>query len=203
MITPKYTLSKSVDFPYCGGFAPFWVGQLVRTHEITPGNYAWLVWRPSTMATLRKKGLVAEIVPQTQGVTQVFTSDRAYLSLVPGARVHGREVIIMVNGMPWMYGRSYVPTEDNKRASHAVSQLGSASLGRLVFTDPTTRRSAFKFIHLNKLHWTHQRMRALGYTIPDQVVGRISTIFWQGQRIALEEVFFPQHPVTQEGPCKR
>lgn len=186
------------------GFYPWmrranWSKVLIRNEAVDAGVVAWLHWRSSTMATLKAMGKIPKITVLFEGRARMLAPDEIQLDSQPLKMAYIREVFIEVDGQPWMYGRSCTPLNAQLILHRLLTSLGAAPLGELVFSDPSTRRSAFKFLQINDGHATYQRIGAAGIKMPKTLLSRASTILWRDQSIVLMEVFF-DHPITELGP---
>ncbi len=101
-----------------------------------------------------------------------------------------REVYLSCQNKIWMYAKTTFPSYlFTGKTTHLLTELDQRPLGKLLFRDPTMRRTEFELVLLKPHHeeyqWAIQR-----YAAPDSLWARRSIFWLQGKPLLLMEVFF-------------
>lgn len=122
------------------------------------------------------------------------TADEAQaMQLIPGAQCWVREVVMSVDGVECVLGRSLTPDHDPHQNWRPVRSLGSRSLGSLLYEDAAIRRSKFSYCTPNAdsrlATLAHQRVHP--WPNAGALLARRS-IFWrEGNPLLVAECFLP------------
>lgn len=109
-----------------------------------------------------------------------------------------RETYLSCQGKTWMYAKAIFPQYffigKNQRL---LKELDQRPLGKLLFRDPSMRRSEFEIALLQPHHleyqWATQKtLNSLTTTQPTQLWARRSIIQLQAKPLLLTEIFFPE-----------
>lgn len=122
-------------------------------------------------------------------------SESMMLGIRAGEYAMVREVELLCNGIPHVYARTLIPKSSlTGRASH-LQGLGSKPLGALLFSDPTTRRSAIEFARLVACHrlygWAMNSMRESEREMASELWGRRTLFCYAGMPLLVNEIFLP------------
>jgi chorismate--pyruvate lyase len=82
-----------------------------------------------------------EVIPLREEAGPIPPQECLLLGLQPGAMGWIREVYLVGFGRPWIYARSVIGRLDLNDSDSALFQLGSLSLGSLLFGDKPYQRS--------------------------------------------------------------
>ena len=118
-------------------------------------------------------------------------SESRLLDMKVGEYAMVREVELLCNGTPHVFARTLIPKSSlTGRASH-LQGLGSKPLGALLFSDPTTRRSAIEYARLLASHrlyqWAMNSMREM----ESELWGRRTLFCYAGKPLLVNEIFLP------------
>jgi chorismate lyase len=80
-----------------------------------------------------------------QGPVRLQPAAAERLGCLAGAPAHGREVILLADGVPVVYARSVLLAVHARGTWKAIRGLGSRSLADLLFGQPAAQRSGFEF----------------------------------------------------------
>lgn len=158
------------------------IPHFLRDHLLDAGSLT------ARLRMLSAQQLKVKIIRQTW--LSPNTDEVALLGLLPRRLTLVREVILVGNEQPWIFGRSVFPLQDSR--SPLKTQLDNRSLGDVLFQDPTLQRSEFELALLPVAE------RA------DLSWGRRSVFHYKKQPILLTEFFLPdliEHLRGLENSC--
>lgn len=155
----------------------------------TAGNWhSWLIDQGSLTQRLRQYGNVTiEIVRQTWARASI--DEARFLSLEKSPVVMLREVLIACNQRPVIFARSLFPYAVVKYHGINLLQLGTHSLGDLLFSQKNIKREQLQIAKLTAGDYYHQRISALLDETQPQYWARRSRLYWQRQALLVSEVF--------------
>jgi len=109
-----------------------------------------------------------------------------------------REVLLLGDGVPWVFARSVIPQQIN---DSELDGLGCEPLGKRIFNDLRFRRGTFQ---LCRLDWQpmHAQLRLIsdenmlsrGIATANTVYGRRSCFDFLGCKMSVAEIFLPDAP---------
>jgi len=109
-----------------------------------------------------------------------------------------REVILLGDGVPWVFARSVIPKEIN---DGELDGLGNEPLGKRIFNDPRFKRGEFQLcqldwslIHKRLMVKTKLNLSALDINTASKVYGRRSCFDFLGYKMSVAELFLPESP---------
>ena len=118
-------------------------------------------------------------------------SESRLLGTRAGEYVMEREVELLCDGSPCVYARTLMPKSSLRgRASH-LQGLGSRPLGALLFSDPTTRRTAVEYARLLQHHRLYERAMIAVSSRVDEMWGRRTLFRYAGKPLLVNEIFLP------------
>ena len=118
-------------------------------------------------------------------------SESRLLDMKVGEYAMVREVELLCNGTPHVFARTLIPKSSlTGRASH-LQGLGSKPLGALLFSDPTTRRSAIEYARLLASHRLYQWAMSSMPAIESELWGRRTLFCYAGKPLLVNEIFLP------------
>lgn len=122
---------------------------------------------------------------------QLAENERILLHLSTHEKVKLREVHLMVDGEPWIYGYTLFPeTTLNDEKTH-LQELGTKPLGQILFSDPSTVRHPMSFCCLTHDEPLYQQaIHGLPKTTTP-LWSRRSLFTIQSRLLLLYEVFLP------------
>ena len=126
------------------------------------------------------------------------TSDEIRLLNCPKNNTYIREVILLGDGVPWVFARSVIPKVINDTE---LEGIGSEPLGKRIFNDPRFQRGQFQLCHVD---WHSMRQRLIskissdffsnGVVAESKVYGRRSCFDFLGAKMSVAELFLPDAP---------
>jgi chorismate--pyruvate lyase len=81
-----------------------------------------------------------------QGPVTLQPAEAARLGCAAGAIAHGREVVLLADGVPVIYARSVLQPVHARGAWKAIRGLGTRALADMLFGLPAATRSEFEFV---------------------------------------------------------
>ena len=158
--------------------------------------YGWLADNSSlTQRLIEHCSGVFEVRVKGQRWKAPLLSESRLLGSRAGEYVMVREVELLCDGIPHVYARTLIPKSSlTGRASH-LQGLGSKPLGALLFSDPTTRRSAIEYARLVASHrlyqWAMNSMREIDREMENELWGRRTLFCYAGKPLLVNEIFLP------------
>mgnify|MGYP001944787497 CR=1 FL=1 len=147
---------------------------------------AWRSWlQEKGSLTLRlkshaKQGFQVRVL--SEEVTSAQVNEQQLLgSLKPRAWV--RQVLLEVDGEPWVFARSVLPLDARGILRRRLTQVGNNALGHVLFSDPLIKRGSFVFCAPNQLS-------------TPSLWGRASCFYGQNLRLLVAEHFL--HPMAKQ-----
>ena len=176
------------------------------------GILPWLTDHDSLTAAVRARCCELRVRVLRQGLGRVLRDEAPLVGVRPGARVWVREVVLVADGVPWVWARSVARPGDLRTAWRDLAGLGNRSLGAALFADPRVGRGN---LLARALDWRDPRGRAAGRYLlgagataahasagasgrrgaPLSALWGRRSLFCRGQgRILVTEVFAPAVP---------
>jgi chorismate--pyruvate lyase len=140
---------------------------------------AWRSWlQEQGSLTLRLKSHAKQsfnVRVLSEGITPIQQPERDWLGC-NHQRIWVRQVLLEVDGQPWVFARSLLPLDDRGILRRRVTQVGNQALGHVLFSDPLIQRGALKFC-------------APGQLPLNSLWGRASIFYGQQLRLLVAEHF--------------
>ncbi len=141
----------------------------------------WLEDAGSFIKRLRQRQLNPRVVVLDQKWAYPTPRERACLHLPLRRSVFVREVEIRDEKGPFMFARTVLPPRTLSGRGRCLAQLGTRSLGSVLFANPKFERSAFEIRPCQLLQYSSQT-----------VWERQSFFYLKGKALLLREVFLPR-----------
>ena len=161
------------------------------------GMGAWLQIDGSLSARIASVSGQLTVRVLRQGPVRLQPAEAQRLRCPAGAGAHGREVILLADGMPVVYARSVLQAVHARGAWKSIRGLGSRALADLLFGLPAAQRSGFEFARFapgsGLAAGVHRRWReaAGGGWGRREVWARCSVFTRRGARLLVTECFAP------------
>ena len=132
-----------------------------------------------------------------QGAVTLQPAEAARIGCAAGSIAHGREVILLADGVPVIYARSVLQTVHARGAWKAIRGLGTRALADMLFGLPAATRSDFEFVRFAPgSRWAakvHRRWRDAtgGEWGRREVWARCSVFTRRGAPLLVTECFAP------------
>ncbi|MCL2076508.1 MAG: chorismate lyase [Betaproteobacteria bacterium] len=184
---------------------PRWRWGSVPPVPVTDPMYSWLTCRGSLTDRLCAFCEDFRVVVYQSGFMRVCP-DEAFLRL-PGNSSQGatapvREVSLVCDGAPLVFGHSILLTRESGRLARSFRRAGNNSLGSILFACPDIRRGPVYFKRVNRQHALYAKSAMLLGDNPQSFfLARRSVFSSRSERICVTEVFSPQL-VMFSGSCQ-
>ena len=152
----------------------------------------WLVTPGSLTARLMAGSDQFRVRRLHQRSALCLADEAAAIGLARPQRVQEREVLLMCDGKPAVFGHTVVPLDANATDWPLFSALGERSLGSTLFYDPLVRRGQLEFARLGSAHPLARRVRALTGADHDPIYYARRCVYRRRHGLLLvTEVFLP------------
>ncbi len=162
-----------------------WIEREALVEGAQPWVMAWL-FQPDSL-TRRLTALSADrfsVTPLFEGWQALRSDECAALGLSEQSVGWVREVYLLGHGHKWVFARSVAAREALLQSGLEMDQLGSRSLGELLFCDPAFERGTLQVCHYPAA-WLPTR------DATDGLWGRRSCFSRSALKILVAEVFLP------------
>lgn len=168
-----------------------WKNAAVLQHSVPEKWRDWLLHPGSFMQRLEQFGVQGSHVDVLrQNWVAPLQDEQDSLQLEANTEVLVREVLIHQQQKYWMFARTVFP-RGVLAVERQLENLGSRSLGSVLFSDPTMRRSAFEVASvLSGSSWCQAVKPYIGHS-EQTIWARRSTFFLREQPLLLTELFLP------------
>lgn len=166
-----------------------------RLPGCTPQMHSWLSVRGS---------LTRSVIGSCRGKFHVDLLAQARSTALPSeARMLGderptatlvREVRLHCGRDAYVFARTLMPLSTLRGPVHALTQLGRCPLGKVLFSDPTTRRLLVEVARITPRHRLFARATEHLGRKPAALWGRRTLFDYGGERILVNEIFLPGLP---------
>lgn len=151
----------------------------------------WLTRGGSLTAHLRVLGAVAVRVTR-EGVALPWADEHATLGLCMRAPVWVREVVLCVDGVPFVAAHSVAPLAASVGVWQATRRLRTRPLAELLYSDSSVARSALVSRRVTARHPLYRlAAREVGAMAPHALVARRSVFERRGAPLLVTECFLP------------
>ncbi|MFM0210171.1 chorismate lyase [Paraburkholderia sediminicola] len=151
----------------------------------------WLTRGGSLTAHLRTLGAVAVRVTR-ETVALPWADEHAALGLVPRAPVWVREVVLSVDGVPFVAAHSVAPLAASVGVWQATRRLRTRPLAELLYSDSSVARSSLVSRRLTARHPLYRlAMREIDGMPPHVLVARRSVFERHGAPLMVTECMLP------------
>jgi chorismate--pyruvate lyase len=106
---------------------------------------AWLQIDGSLSARIASVSGKLTVRVLRQGRVRLQPAEAQRIGCPAGASAHGREVILLADGVPVVYARSVLQAVHARGTWKAIRGLGNRALADLLFGQPAAQRSGFEF----------------------------------------------------------
>jgi len=106
---------------------------------------AWLRIEGSLSARIASVSGRLQVRVLRQGPVRLHPAEAARLRCPASAHAHGREVVLVADGVPVVYARSVLQAVHARGTWKAIRGLGNRALADLLFGIPPAHRSQFEF----------------------------------------------------------
>ncbi len=159
--------------------------------SFTVAQKDWLTRGGSLTAHLRTLGTVTLRVTR-EAVACAWPDECAALGVAPRERVWVREVVLLVEGVPFVAAHSIAPLAASRGVWQSMRRLSSRPLAELLYDESSVSRSALVSARLTARHplFALARREIAGRT-PHGLVARRSTFLRHGRPLMVTECMLP------------
>jgi chorismate--pyruvate lyase len=166
---------------------PHWRTQPIPS--FTSDQKDWLTRGGSLTAHLRELGVVRVDVTR-EAVGLPWADEACALNIARRAPVWIREVVLSVDGVPFVAAHSIVPFHASAGVWQAMRRLRNRPLAELLYSDSGVTRSALTSRRINARHPLHRLVFAADASARSEVARR-SVFMRQGEPLMVTECFLP------------
>ncbi|CAD6553606.1 chorismate--pyruvate lyase family protein [Paraburkholderia sabiae] len=157
----------------------------------SPDQKDWLTRGGSLTAHLRTLGAVAVRVTR-EAVDLPFDDEYAALAIAPRTPVWVREVVLSVDGTPYVAAHSIVPLAASTGVWQAMRRLRTRPLAELLYSDSSVSRSSLVSRRVTARHPLHRlALREIGDARRHALFARRSVFERYGEPLMVTEVMLP------------
>lgn len=121
-----------------------------------------------------------------------------FANIKAGEKVLVREVLLYCDEKPQVFARSLLPLSSLTGAEQALANLGTQSLGQVLFNNPSLKRETIE-VALFDLNSTVVKMaQQLNLVSQDELWGRRSVFVVENKPLMVAEVFLPRAIAYQQ-----
>jgi chorismate--pyruvate lyase len=190
-----YVQMKCEHVSQSSSFPAFPIGLNANWHEEYPsllvdgkhGMHDWLFDPASLTEKLEAKCQCFSVHVLGQAVIKINQEEQRALNQ-NDAMACVREVVLMGDGVPWVFARSLIPEAFFRMGDTGLDNIGDKPLGKLIFNDARFSRGDFDIAQV-----THPLLKN-----HQQVWARRSGFEYQGLKLLVGEVFLPESPAYGE-----
>jgi chorismate lyase len=151
----------------------------------------WVTRGGSLTAHLRTLGIVTLRVTR-EAVAPAWADEHAALGVAPRERVWAREVVLQVNGVPFVAAHSIAPLAASRGVWQSMRRLSSRPLAELLYDDGTVSRSVLVSARLTARHpFFGLARREIAGEAPHALVARRSVFVRRGAPLMVTEGMLP------------
>jgi len=166
---------------------------LATDGDLTRRTRAWLADPGSMTLKLKRRTESFSVRLLRQRPGRILADEHEALCISPRSRVVERDVILLGDGQPVVFGHTVLSTSSVKSDWPFFSKLGSTPLGANLFFDPLVGRSPIQYARLSAGHPLMRRIaQALpGSELPTSLLARRSLFTRRGGVLMVTDVFLP------------
>lgn len=127
----------------------------------------------------------------SQGDERPMFNERRLLNMPDPALGMVRQVQLLCEGRPWIYGRTVIPLKTLSGARRRLAHLGERSLGAALFSNITLRRFEVQIARILPRHDLYRAATANLLEKPAEIWGRRSVFHVDHKPLLVSEVFLP------------
>ena len=166
----------------------YWQSLLLGSADYAP----WLRDRGSLTRRIQQRCDVFTVRPLRSGLARVAYDEAALLGFPFDCRAFSREVFLCANGRPVVFAHSTCARSHLRGIWQAMSDLGSRSLGTLLFTHPLVERQPLHYKALQAHHPLYKSAAAVLDQSPARLWARRSLFYLHDAPLLVTEVFLPE-----------
>jgi len=160
-------------------------------YQLSPSLLSWLLDQNSLTARLKAhcQNFRVELLGQH---VQACRAEESNDIIVAGEQVLVREVLLYCDDIPQVFARSLLPLTSLTGAEQVLANLGSQSLGQILFNNPSLERQAIEVAEFDANSTVATLVNNLQLNFTDNLWGRRSVFILENKPLMVAEVFLPQ-----------
>lgn len=160
-------------------------------------QYLWM----SEYGSMTEKLILAGEVPlqlrvQAASHQRLNREEHQFLDIPYRQRAYVREVIILVDGQPWVFGRTIIPQATLNGTGGRLKLLGERPLGKLLFGNKHNPRLLMEVAKITPAHFLYPESETKGTAEP--LWARRSLFSFEDSPLMVQEVFLPDCPFYRQ-----
>lgn len=165
--------------------------------SVPPSLRPWLIDPASLTSRIRARCTRFSVRVLEQRLGAARLDEAAFLGLRPGERVWVREVLLLADDRPVVFGRSLLPRRNVRSAWNLFHGMGARPLGAALFADPAISRSPLSCRRFDARDARYHRARsalalhAASAFLPRDMWARRSLFRRHGRALLVSEFFLP------------
>lgn len=196
--TPETVIAdqdSAVDYPI--GCQAQWVAPANLENRITAELYSWLTDTGSLTARLKQQCQHFAVEVLTEGIYPLSKDEQDKLQLTEN-RGFVREVLLKLDGIPWVFARSVMPQSTLTGEQACLSQLGTNPLGAILFNAPDMKRSDIEIAEFISKSPVQTLSSQISSRARLALFGRRSRFLLSGKALLVSEIFLPDAAAYDE-----
>ena len=167
-----------------------WLWPTILEDRLSARLYDWLVDTGSLTARLKQYCQEFTVEILTEGNYPLSDDKKIKLNLVENVGFV-REVLLKLDGTPWVFARSVMPINMLTAPGGELEQLGNRSLGSVLFSAPDMQRSEIEIAEFDAQSNVYGLSCQLTSSLKTSLFGRRSCFLLGGKSLLVSEVFLP------------
>lgn len=150
----------------------------------------WLL-DPSSLTARLKQHCQSFRVELLGQVIQSCAIEEANEDIIAGEQVLVREVLLYCDDIPQVFARSLLPLRSLKGQQQELANLGTQSLGQVLFNHPDLQRKNIEIAEFNNVSTVAAIVTCLSLPLQQPMWGRRSVFVLDNKPLMVAEVFLP------------
>ncbi len=167
-----------------------WGGTMEVESRISAGLYHWLTDTGSLTARLKQQCQLFAVEVLTEGIYPLSKDEQEKLQLTED-RGFVREVLLKLDGIPWVFARSVMSLSTLTGEQACLSQLGNNPLGAILFNSSDMQRSKIEIAEFLPNSPVQQLASRISVCTRASLLGRRSLFLLSGKALLVSEIFLP------------
>jgi len=177
---------------------PEWLPIQQMPAEIAGNLQLWIAMQTSLTEQLRKLGAFqVKVLQEYWG--NATTAENHALSIPDSEKSWQRDVVLLLNGVPVIVAHSLIPLSMVEDPTLELKQLGTRSLGEIIFTELHGARELLEYANLTAEHYLFILAKPFIEKQNKNLYARRSIIKVKQHQLLINEVFLPSIEVCK--PC--
>lgn len=185
----------AVDDPI--GCQAQWVAPETLENRISTVLYHWLTDTGSLTARLKLQCQHFAVEVLSEGIYPLSKDEQDKLQLAED-RGFVREVLLKLDGVPWVFARSVMPLSTLTGEQACLGQLGNNPLGAILFNAPDMKRSDIEIAEFISKSPVQKLASQISSRARLALFGRRSRFVLSGKALLVSEIFLPDAAAYDE-----